>query len=111
MDLRAVSPAFGTWHAERFGQGRRAALVLPPGVGHTFLSLADGSAVAYLISHSHNPGLERRINPLDPDNVVTGGQTVALSGSGTDLGFLGASQNGTASGTVTVHYTDGSSQS
>jgi beta-glucosidase len=46
-----------------------------------------------------------------PDNVVTGGQTVALSGTGTDLGFLGASQNGTASGTVTVHYTDGSSQS
>jgi beta-glucosidase len=46
-----------------------------------------------------------------PDNVVAGGQTVALSGSGTDLGFLGASQNGTASGTVTVHYTDGSSQS
>jgi hypothetical protein len=46
-----------------------------------------------------------------PDNVVTGGQTVALSGSGTDLGFLGASQNGTASGTVTVHYTDGSGQS
>jgi beta-glucosidase len=49
--------------------------------------------------------------PGTPDNVVTGGQTVALSGSGTDLGFLGASQNGTASGTVNVHYTDGSSQS
>jgi beta-glucosidase len=49
--------------------------------------------------------------PGTPDNVVTGGQTVALSGSGTDLGFLGASQNGTASGTVTVHYADGSSQS
>jgi beta-glucosidase len=49
--------------------------------------------------------------PGTPDNVVTGGQTVAVSGSGTDLGFLGASQNGTASGTVTVHYSDGSSQS
>ncbi len=49
--------------------------------------------------------------PGTPDNVVTAGQTVALSGSGTDLGFLGASQNGTASGTVTVHYADGSSQS
>ena len=49
--------------------------------------------------------------PGTPDNVVTAGQTVELSGSGTDLGFLGASQNGTASGTVTVHYTDGSSQS
>jgi beta-glucosidase len=46
-----------------------------------------------------------------PDNVVTGGQTVDLTGSGTDLGFLGSSQNGTASGTVTIHYTDGSSQS
>ncbi len=49
--------------------------------------------------------------PGTPDNVVTAGQTVALSGSGTDLGFLGTSQNGTASGTVTVNYTDGSSQS
>jgi len=49
--------------------------------------------------------------PGTPDNVVTAGQTVALSGSGTDLGFLGASQNGTASGTVTVSYTDGSNQS
>jgi beta-glucosidase len=46
-----------------------------------------------------------------PDNVVTAGQSVELSGSGTDLGFLGASQNGVASGSVTVHYTDGSSQS
>jgi beta-glucosidase len=46
-----------------------------------------------------------------PDNVVAAGQTVALSGSGTDLGFLGASQNGTSSGTVTVYYTDGTSQS
>jgi len=49
--------------------------------------------------------------PGTPDNVVTAGQTAELSGSGTDLGFLGASQNGTASGTVTVNYTDGSSQS
>jgi hypothetical protein len=46
-----------------------------------------------------------------PDNVVTAGQTVSISGSGTDLGFIGASQNGTSSGTVTVHYTDGTSQS
>jgi beta-glucosidase len=49
--------------------------------------------------------------PGTPDNVVAAGQTVALSGSGTDLGFLGASQNGTASGNVTVHYADGASQS
>jgi beta-glucosidase len=46
-----------------------------------------------------------------PDNVVTAGQSVELSGSGTDLGFLGASQNGTATGTVAVNYADGTSQS
>jgi len=51
------------------------------------------------------------VAPGTPDNVVAAGQTVEMSGTGTDLGFLGASQNGTASGTVTVHYTDGSSQS
>jgi hypothetical protein len=46
-----------------------------------------------------------------PDNVVASGQTIALSGSGTDLGLLGSSQNGTATGTVTVRYTDGSTTS
>jgi beta-glucosidase len=45
------------------------------------------------------------------DNVVANGQTVAVSGSGTDLGILGAGQNGTATGTITVNYTDGTSQS
>jgi beta-glucosidase len=51
------------------------------------------------------------VAPGNPDNVVAAGQTIALSGSGTDLGFLGSSQNGTASGTVTVNYTDGTSKS
>jgi beta-glucosidase len=51
------------------------------------------------------------VAPGTPDNVVAAGQTIALSGSGTDLGFLGSSQNGTATGTVTVHYTDGTSKS
>ena len=32
VDLRAGSPSFGTWHAERLGQGRRAALPRLPGM-------------------------------------------------------------------------------
>jgi beta-glucosidase len=44
------------------------------------------------------------------DNVVAGGQTVRLTGSGSTLGILGAANNGTATGTLTVTYTDGSSQ-
>ena len=49
--------------------------------------------------------------PGTPDNVVAAGQTVAIDGTGTDLGFLGASQNGTATGSVTVNYAGGTSQS
>ena len=45
-----------------------------------------------------------------PDNVITGGQTILASGSGTTLGFLGAAAGGSASGTGTITYTDGSTQ-
>lgn len=45
-----------------------------------------------------------------PDDVIADGQTIDLSGSGTDLGFLGASAFGAASGTGTITYTDGSTQ-
>jgi beta-glucosidase len=44
-----------------------------------------------------------------PDNVAASGQTIALSGSGSRLAFLGAGAFGSQSGTVTVTYTDGSS--
>jgi len=46
-----------------------------------------------------------------PDNVVAAGQTINLSGSGTDLGFLGAAAFGSANGTGTITYTDGTTQS
>jgi beta-glucosidase len=49
--------------------------------------------------------------PGTPDNVVAGGQTVQLSGSGSTLGLLGAADYGTASGTATITYTDGTTQS
>ena len=43
--------------------------------------------------------------------MVAGGQTVPLTGSGSKLGLLGTGDSGTASGTATITYTDGSSQS
>jgi hypothetical protein len=46
-----------------------------------------------------------------PDNVVASGQLIALSGSGSTLGFLGVATNAVASGTGTITYTDGSAQS
>jgi alpha-N-arabinofuranosidase len=42
-----------------------------------------------------------------PDNTLTEGQTVAVSGSGTKLGFIGDSTSAILSGSGTVYYTDG----
>ncbi len=49
--------------------------------------------------------------PGTNDNVLAGGQTIALSGSGSTLGFLGSGAYGTASGPGTVIYSDGTRQS
>ena len=46
----------------------------------------------------------------DPDNVVAGGQAVELTGTGGKLGFVGTSAFGATSGTGTILYTDGSTQ-
>jgi glucoamylase len=48
------------------------------------------------------------VAPGAPDNVVADGQTVAVAGTGTTLGVVGASAYGDTSGTFTVHYADGS---
>ena len=48
--------------------------------------------------------------PNNPDNVVASGQTVDVSGSGSTLGFLGASTWGPVTGSGTITYTDGSTQ-
>src|SRR5450759_3316934 len=48
--------------------------------------------------------------PGTADNMVAGGQTIALSGSGNTLGLLGTGDYGTASGTGTIAYTDGTTQ-
>jgi beta-glucosidase len=45
------------------------------------------------------------------DDVIAEGQTIDLSGSGANLVFLGAANNGTATGTGTITYTDGTTQS
>ncbi len=53
--------------------------------------------------------------PGTQDNVVAGGvaggQTIAISGSGHTLGLIGAGDYGSPTGTATVTYTDGTTQS
>ncbi|WP_435851584.1 putative Ig domain-containing protein [Streptomyces mirabilis] len=45
------------------------------------------------------------------DNTVAQGQSIALSGATGNLGFLVSASNGSATGTGTITYTDGSTQS
>jgi len=49
------------------------------------------------------------VAPGDPDNVVADGQTIALAGTGSVLGVIGASAYGSTTGTFTVGYSDGTS--
>jgi hypothetical protein len=49
--------------------------------------------------------------PARPDNTMAQGQAIAISGSGSSLGFLAAANNSAQSGTGTIYYTDGSTQS
>ena len=48
--------------------------------------------------------------PGTADNVVASGQTIELSGSGKTLGILGSGDYGTATGSGTITYTDGTNQ-
>ncbi len=50
------------------------------------------------------------VAPGGADNVVADGQTIGLPGAGQTLGILGASDYGSATGTGTIRYTDGSTQ-
>jgi beta-galactosidase GanA len=45
-----------------------------------------------------------------PDNTMAEGQTISVSGSGSELGVLAAANNSTESGTGTIYYTDGTTQ-
>ena len=45
-----------------------------------------------------------------PDNIEADGRAFDVTGTGSTLGFLGAGANGASSGTVTVTYTDGTTQ-
>jgi alpha-galactosidase len=45
-----------------------------------------------------------------PDNVVAQGQAFAISGTGSNLGFLAAGTHGPATGSGTINYSDGTTQ-
>ncbi|WP_432561322.1 dTDP-4-dehydrorhamnose 3,5-epimerase family protein [Kineococcus sp. SYSU DK003] len=66
VDLRVGSPTFGRWDSVLLDDVDRRAVYLSEGLGHAFLSLADGSTVVYLCSEGYAPEREHGVHPLDP---------------------------------------------
>lgn len=66
-DIRVGSPTFGRWDAVLLDDVDRRAVYVAEGLGHAFLSLADGSAVMYLCTAPYAPGREHGVDPLDPE--------------------------------------------
>ena len=67
VDVRVGSPTFGVHDAVVLDSEQPRAVYLAEGLGHAFLSLADGSSVTYLVSSGYDPAREFGISPADPE--------------------------------------------
>lgn len=84
VDIRVGSPTFGAWDTVLLDDVDRRAVYLSEGLGHAFLSLADGSTVLYLCSTPYTPGREHGVHPLDA-TVSIDWPTTARDGSPLDV--------------------------
>ena len=64
VDLRAQSPTYLRWHAERLST--TSALLIPEGFAHGFQALSDNVELLYCHSASYHAASEGGLNPLDP---------------------------------------------
>jgi dTDP-4-dehydrorhamnose 3,5-epimerase len=67
VDVRVGSPTFGVHDAVLLDSENPRAVYLSEGLGHAFLSLAEGSSVTYLLSTAYSPDREFGVDPMDPD--------------------------------------------
>jgi dTDP-4-dehydrorhamnose 3,5-epimerase len=67
VDVRVGSATFGVHDSVVLDSEQPRAVYLAEGLGHAFLSLADGSSVTYLVSTGYAPDREFGINPMDAD--------------------------------------------
>ena len=67
VDVRAGSPTYGEHAAVRLDDVDRRGVFIAEGLGHAFVSLADGTSVTYLTSTTYDPVAERGVSPMDPE--------------------------------------------
>ena len=73
LDIRPNSKTYGKWIEVELSGTSGNAVMIGEGLGHGFISLADVSTVAYLVSSPFSPSEEFEINPLDPAIAIRWG--------------------------------------
>jgi dTDP-4-dehydrorhamnose 3,5-epimerase len=66
VDIRPGSATYGRYEVVELSGVAGNAVLIGAGLGHGFVSMVDGSNVAYLVSSPFSPTEEFEINPLDP---------------------------------------------
>jgi dTDP-4-dehydrorhamnose 3,5-epimerase len=66
IDLRPDSPTYKRWEGFALTAENGRMLYVPEGFAHGYLTLADDSEVAYLVSYPYTPGAEGGLRYDDP---------------------------------------------
>jgi dTDP-4-dehydrorhamnose 3,5-epimerase len=66
VDVRADSPTFLCWHAERLSADNHRALLIPEGFAHGFQTLTDDVEMIYCHAAPYQPEAEGGLHPQDP---------------------------------------------
>ena len=66
VDLRAGSPTFLHWHAERLSAENGCALLIPEGFAHGFQALTDDVELLYCHSEAYAAHADGGLNPPEP---------------------------------------------
>lgn len=64
VDLREDSPTYGQWDAVVISAQNGLSVFISEGLGHSFLSLEDGSVASYLCTTEYEPAADKILNPF-----------------------------------------------
>lgn len=71
VDLRAASPTFLQWRAERLSAENGFALLIPEGFAHGFQALSNDVELLYCHSSPYVPEADAGLNVQDPSLAIT----------------------------------------
>jgi dTDP-4-dehydrorhamnose 3,5-epimerase len=78
LDLRPESPSYLRWDAVRLSADNHAAVCIPPGCAHGFLTLAEESDLLYMMSVPYRSNAESGVRWNDPAFRIDWPETPAV---------------------------------